>query len=84
MTAKELKTIRTAMNLDIKSMAVILGWPYRTYQDRELGNRGIPETAAEEVLAARQRDSMAVRRAMAAVNEMIARQFPQGIQSEAT
>jgi hypothetical protein len=57
MTAKQLKSIRKWMKLDVKSMAAILDWRYRTYQDRELGNRSIPEEAAQQVREAYWRDA---------------------------
>jgi hypothetical protein len=82
MTASELKSIRTSMKLNIAAMSQILGWPYRTYQDRELGNRGIPSDAARQVIDAQRRDTETMTR----INRMIAadidRRFPSGILSE--
>lgn len=82
MTSTSLKNIRTSLNLDIKSMAQVLGWPYRTYQDRELGNRGIPEKAAQQVMHLQQTERQAMARVMGKVDAMIDRQFPGGIVSE--
>lgn len=83
MTATELKSIRESMNLDIVSMAIVLGWPYRTYQDRELGNRGIPDYAVNQVLLAQQRECEAMTRILGKVSADIDRAFPYGIASEA-
>lgn len=68
MTASELKSVRLSMNLDIKHMALTLGWPYRTYQDRELGNRGIPKKAKTEVLQAKEHND----RTMSRIRNLIA------------
>ncbi len=42
MTPEELKKIRLSLGFSIKDMSDVLGTPYRTYQDWELGNRRIP------------------------------------------
>lgn len=51
MSPEELREARETARLDKKSMALSLGWPYRTYQDREYGRRGIPQDAADQVHA---------------------------------
>lgn len=56
MTANELKSTRTAMSLDLRSMAVVLKLPYRTYQDYEYGKRGIPDDVATRAAVALQKD----------------------------
>jgi len=42
MTSEELKKARENLGLSIREMSELLGTPYRTYQDWELGNRRIP------------------------------------------
>lgn len=81
MESLQLKNIRIAMNLDIKSMSTLLGWPYRTYQDRELGNRRIPDKAAAQVLALQSRERETTAAVIAKIRGMIDLQFPAGIQS---
>lgn len=82
MNGKMLKSIRTAMNLDVVSMALLLGWPYRTYQDRELGNRGIPQYAAQQVLDAQERDRSTMTRIMTQIAADIDRKYPGGLLSQ--
>ncbi len=42
MKDKDLKQIRQKLGFNTKEMSEILGTPYRTYQDWELGNGRIP------------------------------------------
>jgi len=81
MSAEQLKSIRTSMNLDIVSMVAILGWKYRTYQDRELGNRGIPDKAAEQVLAAQRHNAEVMNGIKNRLAVDIEKKFPSGILS---
>lgn len=70
------------MHYDMTSMAAVLGWPYRTYQDRELGNRGIPDYAAKQVLEAQQREREVLAEIMQKINLDIDKRYPLGIPSE--
>lgn len=81
MTANQLKSIRISMGMDIKSMAIMLGWPYRTYQDRELGNRGIPAKAVAEVYVVQERDRKLMLRIKNKIETIIDAQYPTGIKN---
>ena len=78
MTSDELKALREEMHLDKRSMALILEVPYRTYQDREYGKRGIPNDFAEKVIEAHRKDRAFMASIADRIDADLAKQYPGG------
>lgn len=82
MRAATLRNIRQQIGFDMRSMAISLDLPYRTYQDYEYGNRGISKDVADAVRAFRRRDRQTTNQIIRRIGADIDRQFPTGIPSE--
>lgn len=79
MLPAELIAIRESLGYQQADMARFLGWPERTYEDREAGRRGIPADAAEWVRSAPARDAAGMDRLRGWIKNRIAADFPTGI-----
>jgi DNA-binding transcriptional regulator YiaG len=82
MTAGALEQIRLDIGFDMRAMARSLGLPYRTYQDYEYGNRGIPKKVADAARDLRRRDRAFMKKLRRQMLADIDRSFPAGIPSE--
>ena len=77
--AEMLKSIRKAMGMDITSMAILMGMPYRTYQDYELGNRSIKDSVMVRAREVQDRDTETTLRAVATGVDHVVSRFPGGV-----
>ena len=84
MSAATLRTIRQQIGFDMRSLAISLGLPYRTYQDYEYDNRGIPKEVADAVRDFRRRDRQTTNQIIRRIGADIDRQYPGGIPSESS
>lgn len=82
LTKEQLRGIRVAMKYSKADMARVLGWPYRTYQDRESGARGISGAQKFCVLRAYAKDRRFFAELPARIDAAIEKEFPNGIPSE--
>lgn len=83
MTHTDLQQIQNEMCLDARSMAIVCGIPYDTYQSLRHGRRAITEESAGKILAARQRNRETMNSIIRRVHTRVERDFPHGIPSEA-
>lgn len=77
-----MKAIRIEMRFSLRDMAAVTGIPYRTLQDYEGGQRGIPTEFAEllrDLLAEQEQIRQEV---FAGIEADIARSYPNGIRLE--
>jgi hypothetical protein len=82
MTAADLLRLRREMNYDKASLSLLLDIPYRTLQDYEAGERGIPASFAGKMKAAHKADRRYMAAMSKALDKEFARQYPHGIRSE--
>lgn len=79
MSGEELKRLRREMKYRPCDMWLTLGLPRRTYQDYEVGLRGIPQEVADAARAAHRRDREFVANLPTRIGAILDRDFPDGI-----
>lgn len=77
--AERLRTIRTAMNLDMPSMAAVLDLPYHTYRSYEYAHRAVPQDVMYLAKLKQKQDRDFMRRLSREISQKIDRDFPFGI-----
>ena len=83
MTSDELRNIRHRIKFDMRSMASCLGLPCSTYQRYEDGTAQVPERIANAALALEAFEKECDAKREAETEDLLRREFPRGIPSEA-
>ena len=83
MTSEELRNIRHRIKFDMRSMASCLGLPCSTYQRYEDGTAKVPASVERAALALEAFERECDAKREAETEDLLRREFPGGIPSEA-
>ena len=84
MTANDLKNVQQRIKFDAPSMAACLGIPYQTYRNYLYGANAIPASVERAALALEEFERECDTAREAETEDLLQRQFPGGIPSEAS